>query len=217
MLVYECLMIMLMLCKSSYARLTPEVLHRPKNPAPTSLFRLCQVRQGLKRPSHRTSMVLVSGTGHGPCCHGLTLTSRLTLFMSPWRGRVRASSEAMLSPCQPDERGQPLVVGRGGARPRTSGGAELAPRHWARRSLVLGGRARWSLAPGDQARQSLALGGRARRSLALGDQARHSLALEGQARWNRSPWSWVRGVVALLSDWKCQRCLSILPHRVPQY
>ena len=26
MLVYECLMIMLMLCKSSYARLTPEVL-----------------------------------------------------------------------------------------------------------------------------------------------------------------------------------------------
>ena len=27
MLVYECLMIMLMLCKSSYARLTPEVLH----------------------------------------------------------------------------------------------------------------------------------------------------------------------------------------------
>ena len=27
MLVYECVMIMLMLCKSSYARLTPEVLH----------------------------------------------------------------------------------------------------------------------------------------------------------------------------------------------
>ena len=27
MLVYECLMIMLMLCKSSYARLTPRVLH----------------------------------------------------------------------------------------------------------------------------------------------------------------------------------------------
>ena len=27
MLVYECMMIMLMLCKSSYARLTPEVLH----------------------------------------------------------------------------------------------------------------------------------------------------------------------------------------------
>ena len=28
MLVYECLMIMLMLCKSSYARLTPRVLHQ---------------------------------------------------------------------------------------------------------------------------------------------------------------------------------------------
>ena len=28
MLVYECVMIMLMLCKSSYARLTPEVLHK---------------------------------------------------------------------------------------------------------------------------------------------------------------------------------------------
>ena len=28
MLVYECLMIMLMLCKSSYARLTPEVLQQ---------------------------------------------------------------------------------------------------------------------------------------------------------------------------------------------
>ena len=27
MLVYECVMIMLMLCKSSYGRLTPEVLH----------------------------------------------------------------------------------------------------------------------------------------------------------------------------------------------
>ena len=27
MMVYECLMLMLMLCKSSYARLTPEVLH----------------------------------------------------------------------------------------------------------------------------------------------------------------------------------------------
>ena len=26
-LIYECFMIMLMLCKSSYARLTPEVLH----------------------------------------------------------------------------------------------------------------------------------------------------------------------------------------------
>ena len=30
MLIYECLMIMLMLCKSSYARLTPEVL-QPSN------------------------------------------------------------------------------------------------------------------------------------------------------------------------------------------
>ena len=30
MLVYECLMIMLMLCKSSYARLTPRVLHIPR-------------------------------------------------------------------------------------------------------------------------------------------------------------------------------------------
>ena len=29
MMVYECLMLMLMLCKSSYARLTPEVLHTP--------------------------------------------------------------------------------------------------------------------------------------------------------------------------------------------
>ena len=28
-LVYECFMIMLMLCKSSYARLTPEVLQSP--------------------------------------------------------------------------------------------------------------------------------------------------------------------------------------------
>ena len=28
MMIYECLMLMLMLCKSSYARLTPEVLHR---------------------------------------------------------------------------------------------------------------------------------------------------------------------------------------------
>ena len=27
MMIYECLMLMLMLCKSSYARLTPEVLH----------------------------------------------------------------------------------------------------------------------------------------------------------------------------------------------
>ena len=26
-MIYECLMLMLMLCKSSYARLTPEVLH----------------------------------------------------------------------------------------------------------------------------------------------------------------------------------------------
>ena len=152
-------------------------------------------------------MVLVSGTGHGPCCRGLTLTSCLTLFLSSWRGRVRASGEAMFSPCRPDERGQPLVVGWGGACPRTSGGAELAPRRRAGRSLVLGSRARRSLAPG----------GRARRSLAPGDRARRSLAPEGRARWNRSPWSWARGVVALLSDWKCQRCLSILPHWVPQY
>ena len=29
MMIYECLMLMLMLCKSSYARLTPEVLQAP--------------------------------------------------------------------------------------------------------------------------------------------------------------------------------------------
>ena len=28
MMIYECLMLMLMLCKSSYAKLTPEVLHQ---------------------------------------------------------------------------------------------------------------------------------------------------------------------------------------------
>ena len=28
MMIYECLMLMLMLCKSSYARLTPKVLHK---------------------------------------------------------------------------------------------------------------------------------------------------------------------------------------------
>ena len=31
-LIYECFMIMLMLCKSSYARLTPKVLHRRRPP-----------------------------------------------------------------------------------------------------------------------------------------------------------------------------------------
>ena len=31
-LIYECFMIMLMLCKSSYARLTPKVLQFPSRP-----------------------------------------------------------------------------------------------------------------------------------------------------------------------------------------
>jgi len=31
-LIYECFMIMLMLCKSSYARLTPRVLQQPRAP-----------------------------------------------------------------------------------------------------------------------------------------------------------------------------------------
>ena len=32
-MIYECLMLMLMLCESSYARLTPEVLQAPAQPS----------------------------------------------------------------------------------------------------------------------------------------------------------------------------------------
>ena len=49
MRVYECLMIMLMLCKSSYARLTPKVLHRTFSPGPRSLYQQGSVRQSADR------------------------------------------------------------------------------------------------------------------------------------------------------------------------
>ncbi|XP_066334285.1 uncharacterized protein [Miscanthus floridulus] len=74
-------------------------------------------------------MVLVSRAGHGPFFRGLTLMSCLTLFLPSWRGRVRASGEAVLSPCWPDEAESGLRgPGEAESGPRGSDKAESGPR-----------------------------------------------------------------------------------------
>jgi len=66
MMIYECLMPMLMLCKSSYARLTPEVLQRPALALACSLPHLSSPHGPLVTGLVSLSPFLSPSLGHGP-------------------------------------------------------------------------------------------------------------------------------------------------------